>query len=141
MVMKCHVYICSMTFTYDLSIHPSTKQTDDSRYELCIRVSINAICVCDRAISQPYAHTLLHYTWRKNSRCVMSWISSSATSSGKNFTLNLNCSGVSLRTSWARTFLLSFNQVVSPFVSTYWSPKYHTSLRPIVFTTCIKETT
>lgn len=33
------------------------------------------------------------------------------------------------------TFLFSFSHVVRPFSSTYWSPKNHTSLKPMVFTT------
>ena len=34
------------------------------------------------------------------------------------------------------TFLLSFSHVEKPLVSWYCSPKYHTSLSPMVFTTC-----
>ena len=34
------------------------------------------------------------------------------------------------------TFLFSLSQVVRPLVSTYCRPKYHTSRRPMVFTTC-----
>ena len=34
------------------------------------------------------------------------------------------------------TFLFSFNQVRYPSLSAYCRPKYHTSLKPMVFTTC-----
>lgn len=39
------------------------------------------------------------FTCKKKSLCVMSWISSSETSSGKNLALNLNCRGFSFFTS------------------------------------------
>lgn len=37
------------------------------------------------------------------------------------------------------TFLSSFSQVWNPLLSTYWRPKYHTSRKPMVLTTCNRK--
>lgn len=50
-------------------------------------------------------------TCRKKRRCVISWISSSETSSGKNLALNLNCRGFSFFTScWVTCMIQQTSQ-------------------------------
>ena len=58
--LSAHVCVCSMIFTYDLCTHlRNTEMTLGT--VLCTRVSINPICVCGRAVSQPYTHSFALY--------------------------------------------------------------------------------
>lgn len=58
------------------------------------------------------------YTCRKKSLWVISWISSSETSSGKNLALNLNCSGFSFFTScWVTWMKKTTSSSNHPFIS------------------------